>query len=200
MTASYGSFELQGVRFFVGDVLVARASDDGSTLPYLGKLVAIELDETGSVALDMRWYYRPEETQEGRQFHHGKKEVFSSNHYDRVYVESIECKALVLGLDHYHELHQRLAAHSRELVQEGVSADHVYFCRQHYRTDTNTFAPALDVYCSCKRPCNPDKLMIACDACDDWIHGECAGLDDKGIAALDNYVCDACKSKKANAS
>ena len=28
----------------------------------------------------------------------------------------------------------------------------------------------LNVYCTCRKPQNPDELMIQCDACEDWLH------------------------------
>jgi len=57
------------------------------------------------------------------------------------------------------------------------------------------------VYCICNgdkskvRGQNKSKTwMIACDYCDNWYHGDCAGVTEKESKGLDNYICEKCNS------
>ena len=48
-----------------------------------------------------------------------------------------------------------------------------------------------DVYCFCRRP-DDGRLMVQCDQCDGWFHGECVGVTTQEVADLDQYICPAC--------
>ena len=48
-----------------------------------------------------------------------------------------------------------------------------------------------DVYCFCRRP-DRGRLMVQCDQCDGWFHGECMGVTTQEVADLDQYICPAC--------
>lgn len=48
-----------------------------------------------------------------------------------------------------------------------------------------------DVYCICRRGDN-GEWMIACDSCDDWFHGSCVNLTEKGSSIVVKYVCPRC--------
>ena len=37
-----------------------------------------------------------------------------------------------------------------------------------------------------------DGLMIQCDACDEWFHGEYASLTQQDADKMEQYICDLC--------
>ena len=49
-------------------------------------------------------------------------------------------------------------------------------------------------YCICNGP-NDGSFMMACDFCDEWFHGNCAGVTEKQGHKTDLYVCPECKRK-----
>ena len=72
----------------------------------------------GAVKFDGRWYYRPESTELGRQPHHGRREVFLSNHFDENDASVIIKEATVLS-----------PAQFRAATDAG---DDVYLCEYDY--------------------------------------------------------------------
>nr|XP_022308173.1 uncharacterized protein LOC111114177 [Crassostrea virginica] len=46
-----------------------------------------------------------------------------------------------------------------------------------------------DVYCFCRRP-DYGRLMVQCDQCDGWFHGECVGVTTQEVADLDHDSSD----------
>ena len=42
--------------------------------------------------------------------------------------------------------------------------------------------------CFCRRP-DDSRLMVQCDQCDGWFHGECIGVTTQEDADLDQYIC-----------
>ena len=49
------------------------------------------------------------------------------------------------------------------------------------------------VHCTCRRP-DDGKLMIQCDRCDIWFHGQCVGVTVEEAQRMDEYVCPPCSS------
>lgn len=52
------------------------------------------------------------------------------------------------------------------------------------------------LYCVCRKPYDATQFMIACDRCDDWFHGECIGINEKGSEFVDLYFCTKCSKSK----
>ena len=46
-------------------------------------------------------------------------------------------------------------------------------------------------YCTCRKPCG-GRFMIACDACDEWYHGDCVDVEEGDAWNLDVYRCPSC--------
>lgn len=104
-----------------------RASEPGNP-SYVAKIDRIETDARGSnVKVKVRWYYRPEESLGGRRQFHGSKEVFLSDHYDTLSLDTIECKCTVHSFKSYTKL-------------DAVGNDD-FFCRFEYNSATGAFNP-----------------------------------------------------------
>ena len=172
---------------------MVRPVAEGAHGRYIAKVVAIDTDSDGCVVVKVQWYYRPEDTKDGKGFHHGAAEVFSTNHFDQIPGHVIDGKGLVLSLDHYHEYMARLGEGA--VPDPDIEGEDIFFCRQHYALPARTMTPALDLYCHCRRPCNPDSVMIACDRCDEWLHTECMDLAPEVASQLSSFICPRCKTQ-----
>uniref|UniRef100_A0A4W4G5Y4 Lysine-specific demethylase PHF2 n=1 Tax=Electrophorus electricus TaxID=8005 RepID=A0A4W4G5Y4_ELEEL len=49
------------------------------------------------------------------------------------------------------------------------------------------------VYCICRLPYDVTQFMIECDACKDWFHGSCVGVDEDDAPDIDIYHCPNCE-------
>ncbi|KDN52200.1 Phd domain protein, partial [Tilletiaria anomala UBC 951] len=49
-----------------------------------------------------------------------------------------------------------------------------------------------NIYCTCKRPYDPDQAMLACDNCNEWYHTRCMGIKDEWINIVDQFICSVC--------
>lgn len=51
-----------------------------------------------------------------------------------------------------------------------------------------------EAYCIC-RSSDSSRFMIACDACEEWFHGDCINITEKEAKHIKQYFCVACKAK-----
>uniref|UniRef100_A0A665WI91 Lysine-specific demethylase PHF2 n=1 Tax=Echeneis naucrates TaxID=173247 RepID=A0A665WI91_ECHNA len=51
----------------------------------------------------------------------------------------------------------------------------------------------VPVYCICRLPYDVTQFMIECDACKDWFHGSCVGVDEDDAPDIDIYHCPNCE-------
>ncbi|CAB4005893.1 Lysine-specific demethylase 7A [Paramuricea clavata] len=51
---------------------------------------------------------------------------------------------------------------------------------------------ASDLYCICRKPYDYMQFMIQCDACDDWFHGGCVGIEEYQGNDIERYHCPRC--------
>ncbi|CAE6477318.1 unnamed protein product [Rhizoctonia solani] len=51
------------------------------------------------------------------------------------------------------------------------------------------------LYCVCKTRYDENKVMIACDRCDDWYHPICVNLPEFDVDLIDQFVCPLCVTK-----
>ncbi|KAG2179211.1 hypothetical protein INT43_002061 [Umbelopsis isabellina] len=56
----------------------------------------------------------------------------------------------------------------------------------------NKSASSEALYCICRKPYDRPRFMIACDACDQWFHGECVGISERDGALVEKYYCPTC--------
>ncbi|XP_061362885.1 chromatin remodeling protein SHL [Gastrolobium bilobum] len=168
-----------------GDCVLMRPSDPGKP-SYVARIERIEADSRGgNVKVNVRWYYRPEESIGGRRQFHGSKEVFLSDHFDLQGADTIEGKCTVHSFKSYTKL-------------DAVGNDD-FFCRFEYNSSTGAFNPdRVAVYCKCEMPYNPDDLMVQCDGedCKDWFHPTCIDMTVEEAKRLDQFFCESCSQKK----
>ncbi|XP_043710890.1 chromatin remodeling protein EBS-like [Telopea speciosissima] len=173
----------------VGDCVLMRPSDS-SKPPYVAKVEKIESDSRSHVRVEVRWYYRPEESIGGRRQFHGAKEVFLSDHYDLQSADTIEGKCTVHSFKSYTKL--------------DAVGNEDFFCRFEYNSSTGAFNPdRVAVYCKCEMPYNPDDLMVQCEGCTDWFHPHCIDLTPEEAKRLEHFFCQSCSAedqKKLNSS
>lgn len=154
-------------------------NEESSKPPYVAKLEKMWVDGRNNVKVEVRWYYRPEESIGGRRPFHGAKEVFLSDHIDTQSADTIEGKCIVHTFKGYTKL-------------ENVETDD-YFCRFEYKAATGAFNPdKVAVYCKCEMPYNPDDLMVECEECKDWFHPSCVGLSSEQVKSLEQFFCTDC--------
>ncbi|KAI0757039.1 hypothetical protein C8Q80DRAFT_1091269 [Daedaleopsis nitida] len=54
------------------------------------------------------------------------------------------------------------------------------------------------LYCICKTSYDEDKVMIACDRCDEWYHTQCLNMNDLEVDLIDQFVCPPCVKANPN--
>ena len=107
-------------------------------------------------------------------------ELFPTQHYQNVYVQTINARCKVKTL--------------AEFEESSPNPPDTYFTRAEFDEKKRVFKPDFKSWaaaCSCKMPINPQQLYIGCEACDGWFHPECEGVQD---ASIENFVCSSCKS------
>lgn len=109
-----------------GDCVLMRPSDTDKA-PYVAKVERIEAGHRNSLKVQVRWYYRPEESVGGRRQFHGAKELFLSDHYAVQSAHTIEGKCTVHSFKNYTKL-------------ENVGTED-YFSRFEYKAATGGFTP-----------------------------------------------------------
>ncbi|GJJ09642.1 hypothetical protein Clacol_003866 [Clathrus columnatus] len=51
------------------------------------------------------------------------------------------------------------------------------------------------LYCVCHRPYDEEKVMIACDRCDEWYHPRCVNMPEQEIDLVDQFICAKCMNR-----
>lgn len=162
----------------VGDTVLMRNQDTGKP-PYVARVEKMWVGGRNNMKVEVRWYYRPEESVGGRRPFHGAKEVFVSDHVDTQSADTIEGTCTVHTFKGYTKL-------------KNVEADD-FFCRFEYKAATGAFNPdRVAVYCKCEMPYNPDELMVECEECKDWFHPSCVGLSLEQVRRLEQFYCNDC--------
>ncbi|KAJ8297346.1 Set1 complex component spp1 [Rhodotorula toruloides] len=50
------------------------------------------------------------------------------------------------------------------------------------------------LYCVCKELYDPERLMIACDKCEEWYHVDCVGISEDSVELVDVFICPKCSA------
>ncbi|RLN08623.1 uncharacterized protein C2845_PM11G05470 [Panicum miliaceum] len=121
----------------------------------------------------------PGETQTGRRFFYGMKELLLSDHFDTRSAHTFEGKCVVHTLKEYKKL-------SKARLQE-------FFCRFEYKVASASITPdQVTVCCTCEVPYNSDLPMIRCSGCKDRFHPSCVHVDIEQTSNLDHFICPNC--------
>ncbi|CAG4986347.1 unnamed protein product [Colias eurytheme] len=59
---------------------------------------------------------------------------------------------------------------------------------------TTLLNQAGQAYCIC-RSSDSSRFMIACDACEEWYHGDCINISEREAKYIKNYFCDRCREE-----
>ncbi|GAA5933685.1 hypothetical protein JCM1841_005505 [Sporobolomyces salmonicolor] len=51
------------------------------------------------------------------------------------------------------------------------------------------------LYCVCQELYDPERMMIACDRCEEWFHTDCVGIPDDSVELVDQFICPKCQAK-----
>jgi hypothetical protein len=86
---------------------------------------------TGELLCEVRWFYRPEDTSDGRQSDDGRDEVFESQHRDVNDVRSVLGRCTVLTEFEYGRYRKKRARQALAGATD-PPANPVFFCRWGY--------------------------------------------------------------------
>ena len=50
-------------------------------------------------------------------------------------------------------------------------------------------AVCTERFCLCQQPYDERFFYLACDVCEDWLHGQCVGITEDEAADIDHYSC-----------
>uniref|UniRef100_A0A8D0LCF4 Bromo adjacent homology domain containing 1 n=1 Tax=Sphenodon punctatus TaxID=8508 RepID=A0A8D0LCF4_SPHPU len=99
---SYQAVEREGEIIRVRDTVLLKSGPRKKSMPYVAKISALWEDpKTGELMMSLLWYYRPENTQGGRNPSMHQNEIFASRHQDENSVACIEEKCYVLTFAEY---------------------------------------------------------------------------------------------------
>lgn len=175
---------LHGNRAFQRNDCVLINAGGAATKAYIGRIRNVtSKSSSDNVRVQIAWFYRPEETKSGRQAFHGEKEVFQSDHLDWCHKNAVIGKCRVFTLEGYQNL--------------PAIGESDFYCRFFYSPSSGEFSPDdVPVFCLCEMPYNPDRVMIACDKCDEWFHPDCLALSkaevDQVVRSNQPFVCPQC--------
>lgn len=190
---SYTKFKYNSVIYTIGDCLFIKDSDNSFSIGELVKIIPSNGIKSMPYwpTIRVKWYYKKteinwEENGITSAFYDAisEYEVFKSNHYDTIFIESVLCKCKVLPIKEYQ-------------IQE-ENSDIIFFTRARYDPLTHIITPSIDQWeriCSCNAPVNPDLLYINCDQCNNWFHPPCEGLSNEEVEIIKNFYCRKCTQK-----
>eukprot|EP00041_Stephanoeca_diplocostata_P024069 m.602571 g.602571 ORF g.602571 m.602571 type:complete len:254 (+) comp22447_c0_seq2:1997-2758(+) len=191
--SSYKTFILHETRFTLGDTVMIKSphaqGGRGTAPDFIAAIERIHTNKDGEVFVDGRWYYRPEETAEGRKPWHGTDELIDSDHVDAFHVRCVNAMCAVLPLKKFEELGGQCAK------DDNGNTLPTFFCRSKYLKSKKRLEKPLETYCACKQPQNPDMLLVSCDSCDQWYHGKCVKVSRADAEKQKKWKCPVCLGK-----
>jgi len=142
--------------------------------------------------IEVQWYYKKSDlNREKNALKDDEKydsisefELFTSNHKDIIFIETIISLCTVLSLEEY----ERLDTHSST----------TFFTRATYDPIHHMINPPFTSWekaCVCGNPLNPDQLYIKCDGCEKWFHPRHCGVNENDAENLKEFYCVKCKKE-----
>ncbi|KAE8832936.1 hypothetical protein HRS9122_08649 [Pyrenophora teres f. teres] len=165
----YRKFTINNEEFSVGQVVFVKKVEDEQDAPdaiqhWLAKVLEVRAGDASHVYLRVFWAYRPEDLPGGRQPHHGSCELIISNHMDIIEALTVQASASVI---YWNDDPDDLA----------LPADQLFYRQSFDITKKTRPLSKLNTFCVDKQPCNPDKLLVQCPHCSNWLHAECLEKD-----------------------
>ena len=151
-----------------GDSSTDPESAEDPTLPqWKAQLLEVRAFNENHVYVKVAWLYRPDhDIPSGPTNYHGKYELIPSTEISIIDAASVNGSIKVKYWDEYKD--------------DDVPIAEEYYWRQSYDHLTGTLSSCRQV-CVCSQPHNPDRLIIQCKHCDQWMHAAC--LEDATVKA-----------------
>lgn len=139
-------------------------------------------------SIEVQWYYKKNDINRVKNGLTAVKkfnsisefEIFSSEHRDIIYIESIISKCNVYSFAEYEAL-------------ESYS-ENTFFSRAGYDPAKQLLIPSFDKWeksCKCMLPLNPEQLYISCEKCGKWFHPSCCGINEEELNNI-QFICQKC--------
>ncbi|KAH7025381.1 hypothetical protein B0J12DRAFT_585311 [Macrophomina phaseolina] len=165
-TRRYRKFTIANETFRLGDTVFVKPDDSEAVdapLPnWVAKVLEVRAASEAHVFLRVFWMYRPEDIPGGRRPYHGRNEVIASNTMQVIDALTVNGKASV--------------RHWTEDDNDEILDGDQLFWRQTFDCPSGTgtgVLSSLRKHCIDEAPFNPDTLLVHCDSCGLWLHGEC---------------------------
>ncbi|CAD8106939.1 unnamed protein product [Paramecium sonneborni] len=181
---SYKKLKYEGIIYKIGQNLCIKAD---RRIDYVAKLLKIVklVDNNDEIypLIKVQWYYRKFELGDISKTYMdyiSESEVFKTNEYDYIEIESIVSLAQILTYEEFDKLE--------------TMNDTTYFMRASYIN--RTFQPPIEEWattCVCQKPPNPDLKYIQCEACQQWCHLKCVDLTKEKAKKILNFICPKCQ-------
>ncbi|KAK7725960.1 hypothetical protein SLS57_003549 [Botryosphaeria dothidea] len=152
--------------FSLGDTVFVKPDDaeavDAPLSNWVAKVLEVRAASEAHVFLRIFWMYRPEDIPGGRRPYHGRNEVIASNTMQVIDALTVNGKANVRYW-------------TEDDNNEVLDGDQLFW-RQTFNCPSGTGSGELSElrqHCIDEAPFNPDTLLVHCDSCGLWLHGEC---------------------------
>ncbi|CAK58429.1 unnamed protein product (macronuclear) [Paramecium tetraurelia] len=182
---NYQKLKYENQIYHVGQNLCIRGDNRSIYVAKLIKIVKLYDDEDNCLPfIKVRWFRRKTElTGLSKDCLDciSENEVFKTNEFDYIEIESIVGLATILSFEEYDQI--------EELY------DNVFFTRAQYVNEK--LLPPFQQWkkvCICKKSANPDLKYIFCDLCQRWFHLKCVGLSQDQAEKINKYICPECKN------
>ncbi|KAJ9653768.1 hypothetical protein H2201_009103, partial [Coniosporium apollinis] len=164
-TSKFREFIIKGETFQLGDIVYIH-NDIPSAPPWVAKVLEVRAADELHVYLRVFWLYWPEELPDGgRRPYHGCNELIASNDMQVINATTVDGKA---------DVRQWI---EDDEAEEVLDAEQLFW-RQTWDARSRMLSAPRE-HCVCRKPFNPDKLLIACSnqSCRIWMHAECIAAD-----------------------
>lgn len=132
---------------------------------WVAKVLECRAFDEEHVFLRVVWLYRPEDLPSGRKPWHGSNEVFPSNNMQ--IIDAMAVTDMAKGLLHFDGKQQWVADNGylvwRQPCKVAVKKGEV----------VPSVLGKLPTYCVCREPANPDRRLVQCGSCKNWLHDAC---------------------------
>lgn len=149
------------LKFKTGDHVLIK--NEFESKPVIGKIEEIlPAKNINEITIRYNLFMYPEDTNEGRQEHNGKNEIYKTGEIEKEFYTNIISKCDVVSYEIYMK---------KVLLKQNVKD--VYFYRQKYSKEDDAYLPDLDPICFCNKIFNPDREFSQCSKCKEYFHMKC---------------------------